>query len=283
MIIDSHAHILDPALDQMRSDIIDNMASDNLLGICEVGFNLASSHKATQLAHSQDNIFAIIGTHPEDAAEWSDDVAEQYRSLAREKKVVAFGEIGLDYHYIGQMQEEDLVEQEALALLKEKLIDRQKDVFVRQIVLADELGLPLVLHIRDAIGDCLDILTAHKNLLNHGVLLHCFTGSAEMVARFCKLNCYFALGGVVTFKNAKKDDVIKAIPQDRLLVETDCPYMAPTPFRGQLNQPKYSNLTMQKIADTLQMNVAILEKIVLENTIKFFNLSRFDCIKKETL
>ncbi|MEG2561971.1 MAG: TatD family hydrolase, partial [Clostridia bacterium] len=174
-------------------------------------------------------------------------------------------------------------QKEALTLLKERLIDRQKDVFVRQIVLADELGLPLVLHIRDAIGDCLDILTAHKNLLNHGVLLHCFTGSAEMVARFCKLDCYFALGGVVTFKNAKKDDVIKAIPQDRLLVETDCPYMAPTPFRGQLNQPKYSNLTMQKIADTLQMNVAILEKIVLENTIRFFNLSRFDCIKKEIL
>ncbi|MEG2561900.1 MAG: TatD family hydrolase, partial [Clostridia bacterium] len=111
MIIDSHAHILDPALDQMRSDIIDNMTSDNLLGICEVGFNLESSHKATQLAHSQDNVFAIIGTHPEDAAEWNDSVAEQYRSLAREKKVVAFGEIGLDYHYIGQMQEEDLTEQ----------------------------------------------------------------------------------------------------------------------------------------------------------------------------
>ena len=168
------------------------------------------------------------------------------------KKALAIGEIGLDYFY-------DKSEREV-----------QRDVFARQIDLADKVGLPIVLHIRDAYADAIDILSSRRDKLNRGVLLHCYSGSAEMIKQFNKFDCYYALGGAITFKNAKKDDVITSIPSDRLLVETDSPYMTPVPFRGQPNEPKYVNLVVDKIASVKGVDREIIEKLTYENTKRLF-------------
>ena len=252
MIIDSHAHLNNDRLVGRAEEIIGGLADNGLESVFEVGYNLQSSMNAIAFSEKYDNVYAIIGTHPQDAKDYDGSVENFYRKNASREKVLAIGEIGLDYFY--DKSERDI----------------QREVFARQIVLAYEVGLPIALHIRDAYGDAIDILEAHKDKLNCGVLLHCYSGSAEMVKQFNKYDCYYALGGVVTFKNAKKEDVINAIPQDRLLVETDCPYMAPTPYRGQDNEPKYVNLVVDKIAEVKGVDRKIIEKTTYENTKRLF-------------
>ena len=252
MIIDSHAHLSDERLIGRVGEISKRLHEEGLESVFEVGFDLQSSKSAIDFADKYDNIYAIIGTHPHDAKYYDSEVEEFYLQNANNKKVLAIGEIGLDYFY--DKSERDV----------------QRDVFAKQIILADKVGLPIVLHIRDAYGDAIDILNAHKDKLNHGVLLHCYSGSVEMIKQFNKYDCYYALGGAITFKNAKKDDVITAIPEDRLLVETDCPYMTPAPYRGQPNEPKYVNLVVDKIASVKGVDREIIEKMTYENTRKLF-------------
>ena len=252
MIIDSHAHLSDERLIGRVDSISKDLSKEGLESVFEVGFDLSSSKSAIELASKYDNIYAIIGTHPHDAKYYDSEVEQFYLQNAGNKKVLAIGEIGLDYYYDKSDR------------------DVQRDVFAKQIVLADKVGLPIVLHIRDAYGDAIDILNANKDKLNHGVLLHCYSGSAEMLKQFNKYDCYYALGGAITFKNAKKDDVITAIPEDRLLVETDCPYMTPVPFRGQPNEPKYVNLVIDKIASVKGVEREKIEKITYENTKRLF-------------
>lgn len=252
MIIDSHAHLSDERLIGRVKEISDNLPSEGLESVFEVGFDLQSSKNALALAENYCNIFAIIGTHPHDAKFYDGECEDFYTQSASHKKVLAIGEIGLDYFY--DKSERDV----------------QRDVFAGQIALADKVGLPIVLHIRDAYGDAIDILDAHKDKLNHGVLLHCYSGSAEMIKQFNKYDCYYALGGAITFKNAKKDDVIAAIPENRLLVETDSPYMTPVPYRGQPNEPKYVNLVVDKIAGVKGVDRKIIEQLTYENTKRLF-------------
>ena len=252
MIIDSHAHLSDERLIGRVGEISESLSQSGLESVFEVGFDLASSKSAIEIADKYDNIYAIIGTHPHDAKFYDGEVEEFYLQNACNKKALAIGEIGLDYFY--DKSERDV----------------QRDVFAKQIILADKVGLPIVLHIRDAYGDAIDILNAHKDKLNHGVLLHCYSGSAEMIKQFNKYDCYYALGGAITFKNAKKEDVITAIPEDRLLVETDCPYMTPVPFRGQPNEPKYVNLVVDKIAAVKGVAREQIEKLTYENTKRLF-------------
>ncbi|MEG1609239.1 MAG: TatD family hydrolase [Clostridia bacterium] len=251
-MIDSHAHICDIKLHAQRQTIIDEMACDALDAIVEVGADFESSKEAVELAEANDNIFAVIGTHPEGVEYFCEEDCQFYKKTSESAKVVAIGEIGLDYFY----GKDD--------------IDQQKAMFERQLQLAIEVNLPVVLHIRDAYKDALDILTKYKSQLSGKLLLHCYSASAEMVNEFDKLDCYYAVGGAITFKNAKKDDVIRAIKRDRLLVETDCPYMAPTPFRGQVNQPKYVAYVVEKIAEVLNLSVAEVDKLTQDNTLRFF-------------
>ena len=252
MIIDSHAHLSDERLIGRLDEISKGLSKEGLESVFEVGFDLSSSKSAIDLASKYDNIYAIIGTHPHDAKYYDSEVEEFYLQNADNQKVLAIGEIGLDYFY--DKSERDV----------------QRDVFAKQIILADKVGLPIVLHIRDAYSDAIDILNSYKYKLNHGVLLHCYSGSAEMIKQFNKYDCYYALGGAITFKNAKKDDVITAIPEDRLLVETDCPYMTPVPFRGQPNEPKYVNLVVDKIACVKGVEREKIERITYENTKRLF-------------
>lgn len=256
MIIDSHCHIGDERLSCRADEIINGLRSEGVEGVIEVGFDLESSQNAVKLSEKYANVFAAVGTHPHEAQKYGNACEDFYRRSANLDKVVAIGEIGLDYYY-------DLSPREI-----------QKDVFAAQLDLAFEVGLPAVLHVRDAYKDALDILAAKKDKLGAGVLLHCYSSSAEMIRQFNKFDCYYALGGAITFKNAKKDDVINAIPLDRLLVETDCPYMTPVPFRGQPNEPKYINYVVDKIASVKNMPREEIVETTNINTKRLFSKYR---------
>ncbi len=212
-VFDSHAHYLSEAFDQDREALLNKLFAETVEGIVEAGTSLASSRAAVALAHRYPCLWAAIGIHPEEAATATEEQLAELRALAADPKVVAIGEIGLDYHY------EDCCPRSL-----------QQHWFEQQLVLARELSLPVVIHDREAHEDTLTLLKRHRP---RGVL-HCFSGSVELAREVLKLGMYIGIGGVVTFKNARKlVEVAAEIPLDRLLLETDAPYLAPVPFRGQ--------------------------------------------------
>ena len=193
-----------------------------------------------------------VGCHPHNARYYDDGLEAELRRLLADPRVAALGEIGLDYHYDFSPR------------------DDQRQAFRRQVRLAKECGLPVVLHVRDAYGDALETLKANRGLLKNGVLLHCYSGSAEMAAEFLKFDCFFSFGGAITFKNARKEEVIRAIPREKLLTETDAPYLTPEPFRGKLNSPKYIKYVYEKIAAVLGVSFAETESLVRKNAAALF-------------
>lgn len=251
MIIDTHAHLNDEYLVLDVEKIVKGFKENNIEFALIPGFDFSSSKLACELAEKY-NQYAIIGTHPQDAENLTSKQLEVYKKLARKPYVVAVGEIGLDYYY------------------DEPSKESQKEAFIKQILLADQLELPIVLHVRDAYKDTLDILKEYLPHLNNGILLHCYSGSAELIKEFNKFGCYYALGGAITFKNAKKDDVIKNIPLDKLVVETDCPYLTPVPFRGRRNEPKYINYVVEKIAEVLGKEKEEIIDITNKNARRLF-------------
>ena len=257
MLIDSHCHLNDSDLAPFADRIVGDFASDGILAAVNVGYDMPSSILAVKQANEYKNVFAAIGMHPHDSRLMTESDYDVLRQLAKDDKVVAIGEIGLDYHY-------DLSPRET-----------QKEVFERQLVLANELGLPVILHVREAYEDTREILERNKKYLNNGVLLHCYSGSAEMVKTFDKYDCYYAFGGAITFKNAKHNlEALKTVKGDRLLLETDCPYMTPVPFRGQMNEPKYINLVLEKAAEILEKDKEELAIKTVQNTLAFFGKMR---------
>lgn len=228
MIFDSHAHYDDKAFDDDRTEIL---ASLPQLGVCSVlnaGTNISASEKSVELSNKYSYIYAAVGIHPECISECDYKDLEILKNLSQNKKVVAIGEIGLDYHYSAENKE------------------LQKDFFEKQILMANDVSLPILVHDRDAHMDTLNLLKEHKP---KGVV-HCFSGSMEMAEEILKLGMFIGVGGVVTFKNAKKlIDVVREIPLECILLETDAPYMAPTPFRGKRCDSSYIKFTAQKIAE----------------------------------
>lgn len=210
-IFDTHAHYDDSQFEKDRAQTLSFIKESGVCGLIDCGCDYPSSLLALELSHNYDFVFAAIGVHPEAVNDVTQEDFQKLRLLYDDKKVVAVGEIGLDYHY------DDLPR------------DKQKDIFKRQLELANELDLPVIIHSRDAHEDTLNILKEYKP---KGVL-HCFSGSVETAKEILKLGMYIGLGGAVTFKNARKAlEVAKIVPFDRLLLETDCPYMAPVPMRG---------------------------------------------------
>lgn len=261
-MIDTHTHITDPSFsDEDRKRILDEMPENGLQAICEIGADRASSDRAFALAHSHPRVFCAVGTHPHEVSAMTQDDLDTYRRYAADPRVVAIGEIGLDYHY-------DLSPR-----------DMQRQAMARQLELAHQVGLPVVLHMREAIADALAILNECRPYLQHGLLMHCYTGSVESLREFNRLDCYYALGGVVTFRNAKKEDVIRAIPEDRLLLETDCPYMTPVPLRGQRNEPAYVMYAADKIAAERGITREELDTITTRNALRLF--SRMSLVSEE--
>lgn len=253
MIIDSHAHLNDPDLFPRAKEIYDGMEGNNLAAIINVGYDEESSDKSVSLSKEYDKFFAVVGLHPHDSSKSTPEFYDKLKKYASDKKVLAIGEVGLDFHY-------DLSPR-----------DVQAKVFVEQLEIAYSLRLPTVIHLREGYGVMSELLKENARYLQYGILLHCFSGSKEYMAEMAKYDAYFSFGGAVTFKNAvDKPDVVRACPKDKMLLETDCPYMTPVPFRGTPNEPKHINLVAAKIAEFLGTDKEEVEDITYKNTLDFF-------------
>lgn len=217
MYFDSHAHLGEDCFAQDFVNIVEKMRAADVTGMMEIGCDGPSSHHAVELAHQYDWIWAAVGSHPDDAEQVDEARIGEYRALCKDPRVKAIGEIGLDYHY------------------EDPPRDVQQRAFRMQMKLAQELSLPVVIHEREAHEDGLRIVSDFPDVTG---VFHCFSGSYEMAKELVKRGWYIGFTGVVTFKNARKAvEVAEKIPLDRILIETDCPYMAPEPFRGRRNDP----------------------------------------------
>lgn len=252
MYFDSHAHLDDEKFDEDRHEVIEGLKKRGICGVIDPGDSIDSSKKAVELAEEYDFIYAAVGIHPHEAGEVKDEDMDILASMASHPKVVAIGEIGLDYYYDFSPK------------------DRQKEELINQIELAYRLDLPIIIHDRDAHGDMVDIIKDHRDMIKGGVM-HCFSGSWELAKVFMDYGFYIALGGSVTFKNARRPvEVAQNIPLDRLLIETDSPYMTPVPYRGQRNDPGYVSLVAQRIGELRNMNGEDIGYITAQNISKAF-------------
>lgn len=251
IFFDSHAHLCDEAFDEDREEVIQKCFDSDVKFITEIGYSEETSKKAVELANKYETIFAVVGAHPD---ECNKDINLSYiRELAQNKKVVAIGEIGLDYHYDNLNKE------------------NQKKYFVEQIKIANELNLPISIHSRDADMDMLEILKQNK--INAGFIMHCFSSSVEVAKEIIKLDGYISISGTVTFKNAKNVvEVVKIVPEDRLLIETDCPYLAPQAYRGKRNDPSYVIETAKKVAELREKTLEEIAEITMGNTMRIYKI-----------
>lgn len=249
-LVDTHCHLDNEKFDEDRLEVIERI-KENLEFCVNIGYDLASSKKSLELAKEYDFIYAVIGVHPIDIAEYDEEVEKELELLGKNPKVVAIGEIGLDYHWMTEPKEV------------------QQERFKRQLELAERLNKPVVIHTRDAMEDTVNILKEYSNITG---VIHCYPGSLEtakqLVDRF-----YLGIGGTLTFKNSKKAvEVVKDIPLDRIVIETDCPYLTPEPFRGKRNEPIYVEYVAKKIAEIKEISVEDVTKITTENAKKLYRI-----------
>lgn len=247
IIYDTHAHYDDNSFDEDREDLLREIKSNGVALILNCASSYESINKTYKLTIDNDFIYGALGIHPENADEFNDEVESEIVSLIKQnEKILAIGEIGLDYYWEENPSKEV-----------------QKEVFRRQMKLAEKLNLPVVIHDRDAHGDTLEILKEFPNVKG---ILHCFAGSVEFAMECIKLGYYIGIGGVVTFKNAKKVvEVVSKIPMDRILVETDAPYMAPTPNRGKRNKSDYIAYIIEQISEIRNIEPKEVNLAVNEN------------------
>ena len=253
MLFDTHAHLDDRAFNEDREALLQELPQQGLSLVMNPGCSLRSSKNADALSKQYDYIYAAVGSHPDAADEVNEAVLEQYRQLVRENpKIKAIGEIGLDYHY------EDIPR------------ELQKAAFRAQMKLAEELQLPVIVHEREAHADAMEILDEFPTVTG---VFHCYSGSAEMAKELVRRGWYIGFTGVLTFKNAKKAvEVAKSLPHDRLVLETDCPYMAPEPFRGKRNHPGYLYRMAEKLAELWELPVEEVQTITLENGKRLYHI-----------
>lgn len=249
MIIDTHSHLSSSRYEN-TGEIIDNFKAAGGGLLIDIGYDKETSLFASNLARQENICYFAAGFHPSEESKNND--YEVIEGLLQEPKCVAVGEIGLDYHYEGFEKK------------------KQIELFERQIEMANKAKLPVVIHSRNASRDMLEVITSNKKYFNHGFLMHCYSESKEQAARYLDLGGYFAFGGAITFKNAKKDEIIRYIPTDRIMAETDCPYMTPEPFRGKRNEPAFVALVYKKLAEILNFTLDELETIVENNVRKYF-------------
>lgn len=246
MLFDTHAHLYDRAFDVDREVLLTQLPIEGVGLVMNPGCSRASSLAAIDLAKKYDYIYAAVGSHPDAADEVNEEVLQQYHALCLENpKVKAIGEIGLDYHYEGIPR------------------DVQKKAFRAQMALAQELGLPVIVHEREAHEDGMKIVEEFPGVSG---VFHCYSGSLEMAKWLIARGWYIGFGGVLTFKNARKAlEVAGSIPIERIVLETDCPYMAPEPFRGRRNDPGKLYRVAEKLAELRGLTVAEIQAITTEN------------------
>jgi len=258
VLIDTHTHLDDARFDNDRDTVLARAREAGVETFITIGCDLATSHAAVSLADRYPFIYATIGVHPHEVKQIGDSWYDDLRRLAQHPKVVAYGEIGLDYHYNNSPP---------------KL---QRDRFREQVCLARELGLPMVIHTREAQEDTISILKDEKGSEVGGVF-HCFSGDAWLAKDALDLGFFLSFSGVITFQNATMlRDIVKTIPMDRLLVETDCPYLTPAPYRGKRNEPAHVKLVAEKIAElrssTQPMGMEEIGRITSQNARRAFKI-----------
>ena len=252
-LFDTHAHYDSRQFHSDRDQVLSALPGHGVELVVNPGCDLASSQTALELAGRYPFVYAAVGVHPEDCGDWEDGHIDRLRALAAQPKVVAVGEIGLDYYWPENPPKE-----------------LQKRVFRAQLALAGELDLPAIVHDREAHGDCLDIVREFPR--TRGVF-HCFSGSAEMAMELVKLGWMISFTGVLTYKNARKAvEAAQAVPLDRIMIETDSPYMAPVPHRGKRNHSGYVGLICQRLAELKGITPDECSRITLENGRRFFQI-----------
>lgn len=253
MYFDSHAHLDDRRFDDDRAEILQDLKNHGIGLLMNIGCDLPSSERSVALAEQYPFVYAAVGSHPDDADHVDGRLLDRYRALAEHPKVRAIGEIGLDYHYEDVPRTQQII------------------AFEQQLELAEALKLPVIVHEREAHGDAMDIIRRHPDI--QGVF-HCFSGSAEMALWLAERGWYIGFTGVVTFKNARRAlEAVQALPIERILIETDCPYMAPEPYRGRRNDSRYVPLVAAKIAALRGISPEEAGSITAENAKRLFGIA----------
>ncbi|MDH4619133.1 TatD family hydrolase [Brevibacillus sp. AY1] len=254
MLFETHAHLNAKEFDEDRAEVIARARENGVDTIVNIGFNAETIPTCMELADNYDFIYAVVGWHPQDAKDMTDEHLEWIAELSRHPKVVGLGEMGLDYYWDTSPR------------------DVQAEVFRKQIRLARKLDMPIIIHNRDAHQDVISILKEEK-AADVGGIMHCFSGSWETAKLALDMNFYISFGGPLTFKNAKQPkEVATKVPLDRLLIETDCPYLTPHPFRGKRNESGYVRYVCEEMANLHGLSYEEMAKITSENAKKLFRL-----------
>lgn len=256
MIFDTHAHYDDDVFAEDRDILLKDMKSKGVDFIVNVGASMDSTKKALKLAEEYSFIYAAIGVHPSETDGLTENDMEWLKGRAYESKVVAIGEIGLDYYW---PEPDSFI---------------QKKWFERQLQLAGEVKLPVIIHSREAAKDTLDILKTYRKEIVKGVI-HCFSYAKEIAREYLDMDYYFGIGGVLTFKNARKlVEAVEYIPMNRILLETDCPYLAPEPYRGKRNQSDYIDFVAQKLSEIKKMSKKSVLEQTMQNAKEFYGITK---------
>lgn len=274
MIFDSHAHYEDKRFDADRVELLSMMRDNNIGRIVNVGSTLDTSKESIDLSQQYDDIYAAVGIHPSEVAFPIDgddsnilsrgeslklmpEVLGSLEELSSHGKCVSIGEIGLDYYWDKEEENHKL----------------QREWFLSQLELASKVDKPVIVHSRDASKDTFDIMTEAKKRLNTEAVIHCYSGSAEMAVEYVKHGFYIGVGGVVTFKNGRKlRETVEKIPLESILLETDCPYMAPEPYRGKRNDSTKLSYVVQKVAEIKSLPIEEIETVTWNNSCRFYKL-----------
>jgi len=254
-LFDSHCHLEDERFNDDRAEVMTRMQEAGVNRCLLAGSDMDSSERIVKLTREHPNVYGVVGVHPHEAKTWTEDCERKITEWVKEDRIVGVGEIGLDYYY-------DLSPREV-----------QQQVFETQLMLAKRLNMPVCFHIRDAHGDVLNILRSHRQELPSGVI-HCCSASVESAREYLDMGFYISFAGPVTFKNANKLlDVAKFVPDDRILVETDSPYMAPVPMRGKRNEPTYVQYVAKKIAELRDMDEEAFAQMAFANTCRLYGIA----------
>lgn len=256
MIFESHAHYDDAAFDDDRDDLIIGLPGKGVGRVVNVASGMDSCKTSLELAQKYSHVYCAIGVHPSETEGLTEESMELLKQMAAMPRVVAIGEIGLDYHW------------------PEPSSDRQKEWFIRQLELAKKTRLPVIIHSRDAAADTLDIMRREGEGLTGGVI-HCFSYSKEMAREYLDMGFYIGVGGVLTFKNAKKlKEVVADTPIEKIVLETDSPYLAPEPYRGRRNDSSYLKEVVRAVAQIKEMEPEEVETVTWNNAVRLFRMEQ---------
>lgn len=252
MFIDSHCHLEDELINNTQT--LNQINNDkDLFNVITLGTDIVSSKKAIDFAKKYSKVYACVGIHPENAEQWNEQSLNDLEILAKQNKVVAIGEIGLDYHYNKENK------------------SLQTKIFIEQIKLAYKLKLPICIHCRDAVEDVYEILKSNISYLKYGAVMHCFCETESWAKKFCELGLFISFAGNFTYKGYDKN-VAKKVPLNKILIETDSPYLSPVPFRGQINTPVNVKFIAQELSKVLEIELNEISKITTDNAKRFYNI-----------